>query len=216
MKAFSDNRIVNHVFNWSILHGKSWESRCKKLLHDIGLNELVNQEGCSIKNKINCVKQKLLQTDDDSWRTKLFNDSRQENGNKLQTYRLYKTHLIPEMYVKLNMDRSHRRVLAKFRSGSLPLHIETGRYSKPKVPLNEKTCKFCSQNVIEDEIHFLMGCDVCSDLRWPLMLRAQTCNTDFNNLSLEDKFIFILNHINLQNSLSNTLVQMYNRRKYPL
>ena len=182
-------------------------------MHDIGLNELVNQGGRSIKNKIKCVKQKLLQVDDNSWRTKLFNDSHQENGNKLRTDRLYKTHLIPEMYVKLNMDRSHRRVLAKFRSGSLPLHIETGRYSKPKVPLNERTCKFCSQNAIEDKIYFLMVCDVYSDLRGPLMLRAQTCNTDFNNLSLEDKFIFVMNHINLQHSLSNTLVQMYNRRK---
>ena len=28
MKPSSDNRIVNRVFNWSILHGKSWESRC--------------------------------------------------------------------------------------------------------------------------------------------------------------------------------------------
>ena len=53
---------------------------------------------------------------------------------------------------------------------------------------------------------------VC-DVRRPWMLRAQTCNTDFNNLSLEDKFIFIMNYINLQHSLSNTLVEMYNRRK---
>ena len=50
--------------------------------------------------------------DHDSWITKLFNDFGQENGNKLRAYRLYKTHLIPEMYVKLNMVRSLRRVLA--------------------------------------------------------------------------------------------------------
>ena len=62
-KASSDNKIVNSVFNWSILPGKSWEIRCKTLLHDIGLNELISQEGRSIKNKINCVKQKLLQMD---------------------------------------------------------------------------------------------------------------------------------------------------------
>ena len=76
------------------------------------------------------------------------------------------------MYVKLNIDRSHRRVVAKFRSGSLSLHIETGRYSKPSVPLNERTCKLCSQTAIEDEILFIMVCDVYSDLRRPLMLRA--------------------------------------------
>ena len=50
-------------------------------------------------------------TIDDSYR-KLFKDFGQENGNKLRAYRLHKTHLIPEMYVKLNMVRSLRRVLA--------------------------------------------------------------------------------------------------------
>ena len=55
------------------------------LLHDIGLKELVNQEGRPIKNIINCVKQNRLQMDNDPWRTKLFNDSRQENGNNLRT-----------------------------------------------------------------------------------------------------------------------------------
>ena len=212
-KVSADNRIVNQVFNWSILHGRSLESRCKKLIHSLGLEELINQEGRSVKFKTNYVKQKLVQKDIDSWRTKLFNDSGHENGNKLRTYRLYKTHLTPEPYVKLNMDRSHRRVLAKFRSGSLPLHIETGRYSKPKVPLNERTCKFCSQNAIEDEIHFLMDCEFYSDIRRSLIVKANTCNTDFNSLSKEDRFIFIMNYINLQHSLSYTLVQMFNRRK---
>ena len=36
------------------------------------------------------------------------------------------------------MDRTHRRILAKFRSGSLPLSTETGRHAKPKVPLLER------------------------------------------------------------------------------
>ena len=89
--------------------------------------------------------QNLIQMYQDSWIAKLFNHFGQENGNKLRAFRLYKTRLIPEMYVKLNMDRSRLRVLAKFRSRSLPLHIETGAYSKPKVPLNDRTCKFCSQ-----------------------------------------------------------------------
>ena len=63
-----------------------------------------------------------------------------------------------------------------------------------------------------------MVCDGYSDLKRPLILKAQTCNTDINtcNLSLEDKSIFIINYINLQHSPSNTLVQMFNVRKRPL
>ena len=102
-------------------------------------------------------------------------------------YRLYKTDLIAETYVKLNMERSHRRILAKFRSGSLPLQVETGRYKKPKVPLENRICKFCSDNTVEDEMHFLISCDFYSDLRRPLFDKARSCNTDFQNMLLQDK-----------------------------
>lgn len=177
------------------------------------MNELINLHSHSIKFKINCVKQKLLIKDQETWTAKLFNDWGQENGNKLWTYRIYKASLMPETFVKQNINRSHCRILAKFRSESLPLHIETDRYSKPKVPLNNGTCKFCSLNQVEEEIQFLKTCDVYSDLRRALMLKAQSCNTDLNNTSLEDKFIFMMNYVNLQYTLSATLVQMYNRRK---
>ena len=80
-------------------------------------------------------KKKLKITDVDNWKASLWNDRGQENGNKLRTYRLYKSNLLPEPHVKTNMDRTHRRSLANFRSGSLPLNIETIRYAKPKVPL---------------------------------------------------------------------------------
>ena len=54
----------------------------------------------------------------------MWNDTGQENGNKLRTYTLYKSNLMTDEYVKINLERSHRRILAKFRSESLPLQIE--------------------------------------------------------------------------------------------
>ena len=48
-----------------------------------------------------------------------------------------------EHYVKLNMSRDQRRILAKLRSCILPLEIEKGRYTRPKIPINERICKFC-------------------------------------------------------------------------
>ena len=115
------------------------------------LHDLLTKD-CTIKKKVACAKEKLKITDVDCWKASLWNDRGQENGNKLRTYRLYKSELLP--YVKINMDMTHRRILAKFRSGSLPLNIETGRYAKPKVPLLDRTCKLCSNNCIEDEMHF--------------------------------------------------------------
>ena len=60
--------------------------------------------------------------------------------------RLYKSNSIAEDYVKINMERSHRCIIAKFSSGSLPLQIETGRCKKPKVPLNNRICNLCNDN----------------------------------------------------------------------
>ena len=107
------------------------------------------------------------------------------------------------------MERSHRRITAKIRSGSLPLQIETGRYKKPKVPLNDRTCNLCTDNVSEDEIHFLLCCVFHSDIRRP----AQLCKMDFHNTPFFDKFIFIMNYVNMQHILATTLHQMFNRRK---
>ena len=111
------------------------------------------------------------------------------------------------------MERNHCRILAKFRSGSLPLSIETGRFARPKVPLNERICNLCSSNTVEDEVHFLLKCSLYSDLRRPLLLKAQGCNTDFPLLSLKEQFIFIMNHVKMQRVLTSTLSTMFRRRK---
>jgi hypothetical protein len=61
------------------------------------------------------------------------NDDRMNiNGNKLRTYRLYKTSDQTEHYVSCQLPRTTRRTMALFRSGALPLAVETGRYSRRK------------------------------------------------------------------------------------
>ena len=61
-----------------------------------------------------------------------------------------------EKYVQDNVPYGYRRILAKLRSGGLPLHIEVGRFCKPKVDLENRICKLCDMNVVEDEIHLLI------------------------------------------------------------
>ena len=46
----------------------------------------------------------------------------------------------------------------------VPLAVETGRYTKPKIPLNERTCIYCTDNCVEDEKHVILGCDFYADL----------------------------------------------------
>ena len=88
----------------------------------------------------------------------MWNDTGQENGHKLRIYRLYKSNLIVEDYVKINMEQSDRRSIVKFRGGYLPLQIERF-HIKTNVPLNNGICNLCTDNVVEDEMHFLLCCD---------------------------------------------------------
>ena len=73
---------------------------------------------------------------------------------KLRTYVMFKTSYSPEKYVLLNLKRNERSMLAQFRCGILPLRIETGRYvgEKPE----DRLCKMCERQLIEDEMHFLL------------------------------------------------------------
>ena len=93
--------------------------------------------------------------------------------------------------------------------------METGRYSKPKTPINERLCRFCDTHSVEDETHFLIDCQLYTDLRLPLFQKAVTCinNEQFENLSSEDKLIFIMQNKDLQFVLGATLSKMFARRK---
>ena len=88
---------------------------------------------------------------------------------KLRYYNLYKYEKAPEDYLLLDISKYQRSIFSQFRYGILPLEIEVGRYRD--VPLPNRTCQICSQEV-EDEIHFLLVCNAYSDQRRKLYHKA--------------------------------------------
>ena len=207
-----NERLVKRIFIWSKSHGKCWEKRFLKFINDIELSHLFDQDTVCVAHIIKLCKSKLVEKDKSLWRTNLFNDNGHQNGNKLRTYRLYKTDLETECYVTLSLQRDHRRILAMFRCGNLPLHIETGRYARPKLPVEQRTCFHCI-DTIEDELHFLIDCPFYDDIRRNLFRKAQLCNRDFILYDSTAKMIFLLNNINMQPILASTLFDMFQRRK---
>lgn len=63
---------------------------------------------------------------------------------------------IPFAYVKQ---------LMRFRTGAHHLAIETGRWVRPTVPRQLRTCSKCSHTVVEDEMHFLFECPAYESIR---------------------------------------------------
>ena len=194
LKNMPENRTARKIYQWFLLERRSWENTMLKCIEQLDiqncmLSPLPSKAACMKK-----VKEKLLQIDSQNWENEIASYGRDENnGNKLRTYtcRTYKNTFCTEYYVKLNMKRDHRRILAQFRSCNLPLAIETGRFTKPKTPLNQHVCKFCKTLAIEDETHFLISCEFYSDKRYDLLKHASDMNTNFPVMTNSEKtYIF--------------------------
>ena len=93
------------------------------------------------------------------WRTDV------ESKPKLRTYKLFKSFYKTEMYAHKIQRRDRRSAIAKFRSGTFPIRIETGRYRNPPIPVEQRTCYMCDLNEVEDEKHVLMNCPKYEDIR---------------------------------------------------
>ncbi len=99
---------------------------------------------------------------------------------KLRTYRKVKTILTFEDYLK-NNDEKGRRLLAKIRSGTNFLRIETGR--RKGIDKNNRICWFGCR-AVEDEKHFLLKCHMYDDIREELASKLGKKSTDELELEL--------------------------------
>ena len=60
-------------------------------------------------------------------------------------------------WTTLNINKYEHSVVAKLRSGTLPLYIEKGRYVVKN--LESRTCPICKTKEVEDERHFAINCN---------------------------------------------------------
>ena len=69
--------------------------------------------------------------------------------------------------------------------------IERGRYFG--IPREERFCPHCDSGEIEDEIHFIFKCQYNAPSRENLLsVISASCHL-FNNLSVTDKFLWLMN-----------------------
>ena len=91
--------------------------------------------------------------------------------------------------------------MAQFRTGVLPLRIETARYqlkkdlnteSFRKLNVEERTCLICNTGDIENETHFLCKCSAYEIPRHNLYNIIEKHFPNFRKMSDEDKLSIIL------------------------
>ena len=73
-----------------------------------------------------------------------------------------------EGYLLLLPNLKHMSTIPKFRMSSHTLAIETGRHAKPKIAKEERNCRYCNLDDVEDEEHFLLKCPLYNEERLSL------------------------------------------------
>ena len=79
--------------------------------------------------------------------------------------------------------------VAYYPCGTLPLHVETGRWCRPVKPLDQRICRYYNQN----KVHFLIECDIYNDLRVELFSKQTEFNTGLPDFNANGRFCFIMN-----------------------
>jgi hypothetical protein len=205
-----NNRINKVVYNWSKSFGKSNEVMFGKQVRKMNIKSTVTS--CNPKQSVKDFVEQINAFEQQEWYIKLWNDKGNEvNGNKLRLYRLHKERIEAERYVTNTMPKEYRKAIAKLRSGTMALHVETGRYNK--TPLAERTCVYCKSGNVEDEKHFLLECELYEDIRYDLLKEVVAIYPDFMNHSCLSQYCLLMTTDQIQKYLGKVLVLMYNRRK---
>ena len=129
------------------------------------------------------LKQYTWQIFERLWKSKL------DLSVKGETYRAFKNRKHYEPFLD-QLGRNLRRTLLKFRLSDHKLMIEEGRHARPKIPRENRWCKFC-QTVVEDEQHMLIDCKLYGNrAKWFDKIKEKCPN--FSSLNSHQKFIFLM------------------------
>ena len=142
------NRAVSYISACTTMRGNT--VRCYKLTH-------VPEKKFKNKSKLFIPSYFVTQ-----WKNKLLN----EDISRLATYKLINDDFSFPKH--LGLPHHLRKVISRTRCSNHPLEIEKGRHKNPKTPRQERLCKLCYDQVVEDEDHFLLRCTTYSHLRGPL------------------------------------------------
>ena len=89
------------------------------------------------------------------WKTK-FEQSLSDKDNRLETYYRINPTLSEPLYISKVILETDRILLSRFRCGSHSLKIELGRFSRPHIPREERTCT-CKQG-LQTVLHCFTEC----------------------------------------------------------
>ena len=188
-RVLNDNKIVN-----------TWSTEVKSIFEQCNLlGTYASNSAFSLKSTLSTITSLLELKQIEYLKEEC------EAKPKMRTFISFKDFQGPPSYITKPLNFHHRRMFARTRLGCLPLRIETGRYSVPRLPEDQRTCLVCQQsdqlvNVgvdgdrgpVESEGHFLFIC-VAYEVERGVWYGKMNLPENFVDLSIEHKLKIVLN-----------------------
>ena len=131
---------------------KNWCYRTREILVGLGLEEVWEGERVGPAEEWGpIIKSAIAAREEREWAREM------SEKPKLRTYRKLKSKLSFEPYLNCG-DSWRRSLMTMMRGGTNMLRIERGRWDNEKI--EERTCRVCMTDQVEDEQHFLLDCSV--------------------------------------------------------
>ena len=174
------NRITQIVYELdkANCYVGSWYPNLKNICQCTGMEESLQSNS---KIDIAYAKGELMSQYVHEWHSDIVSKA------KLSNYCTFKNAWEAEPHLRVNMSRVKRCLISRLRYGMLPLHVETGRFSR--LPRKKHICTLCKSNV-EDEYHFLFDCDKLKTVRHNLYNKIPEV---LNKHSYDEKMLYLIN-----------------------
>ena len=163
VKSAENDSLLNVAYRESMmLHNNgsiTWFSNIVRVFKRTNsLNYLIRVNAENVNSFCKEITSQLKDRFSNSWKRSITQVKRNGVNPKLRTYATFKNDISRESYLKNIKDFDLRAALAKFRISAHNLHIETGRYTTPKLLPHQRTCRICQSDKIDDEFHCVMEC----------------------------------------------------------
>ena len=198
-------RIVKKCYKMMLIedeYGKiNWVTNVRKCLQSNGFGYVWTNQG--VHNEYKFISEFVCRLKDmyiQHWQVAV------QSNTKLEFYSMFKSDFTFESYLDVLNIRKFRYMYVSFRTGSHCLSIERGRYNN--TPRDERICKLCNSNSIEDEFHFLLVCGAYNDIRVEHISQKYITRTNLN------KFKILMSSKNpiVIKSIATFLYHAFNRR----
>ena len=157
IRNMGDNTLVKLAYKENVQSNSTW---CKTIQVLNTSFDLHTRGWTSIQFQ-NRVKKTIKTHFTNYWKIRISN---RDIEKKLDLYSRVKEGFEVQKYLSLPKFKD-RQIISKLLCSSHKLRIETGRWKQDETLREERICKICQTNKVEDEDHFIMECPAYDQIR---------------------------------------------------